>query len=101
MHISNGALCNTHQVHAAQIKLIHIDLNKREQSYIGILLADLANNWQFFRLFTVVNFQKFTVDRTTNPSLLGFNFFNYGEAIRAFPNLTAGFPHVLWLYNIY
>ena len=54
MRISNGALCNTHQAHAAQIKLIHIDLNKREQSYIGILLAELANNWQFFRLFTVI-----------------------------------------------
>ena len=31
MRISNGALCNTHQAHAAQIKLIHTDLNKREQ----------------------------------------------------------------------
>ena len=54
MRISNGALCNTHLAHAAQIKLIHIDLNKREQSYIGILLAELANSWQFFRLFTVI-----------------------------------------------
>ena len=44
MRISNGALCNTHQAHAAQIKLIHIDLNKGEQSYIGILLAELANS---------------------------------------------------------
>ena len=35
--------------------------------------------------------KKFTVDRTTNPSLLGFKFFNYKEAIRAFPNHTAGF----------
>ena len=42
MRISNGALRNTHRAHAAQIKLIHIDLNKREQSYIGILLAELA-----------------------------------------------------------
>ena len=54
MRISNGALYNTHRAHAAQIKLIHIDLNKGEQSYIGILLAELANSWQFFRLFTVV-----------------------------------------------
>ena len=54
MHISNGALCNTHRDHAAQIKLIYIDLNKREQSYIGILLAELANSWQFFRLFTII-----------------------------------------------
>ena len=45
MRISNGALCNTHRAHVAQIKLIHIDLNKGEQSYIGILLAELANNW--------------------------------------------------------
>ena len=34
---------------------------------------------------------KLTVDRTTNPSFLGFKFFNYREAIRAFPNHTAGF----------
>ena len=54
MRLSNGALCNTRRVHAAQIKLIHIDLNKREQSYIGILLAELANSWQFFRLFIVI-----------------------------------------------
>ena len=54
MRTSNGALYNTHRAHAAQIKLIHIDLNKREQSYIGILLAELANSWQFFRLFTVI-----------------------------------------------
>ena len=54
MRILNGALCNTHRAHAAQIKLIHIDLNKGEQSYIGILLAELANSWQFFRLFTVI-----------------------------------------------
>ena len=54
MRISNGALCNTHRAHAARITLIHIDLNKREQSYIGILLAELENNWQFFRLFTVI-----------------------------------------------
>ena len=45
MRISNGALCNTHRVHAAQIRLIHIDLNKGEQNYIGILLAELANSW--------------------------------------------------------
>ena len=31
MRISNGALYNTHRAHAAQIKLIHIDLNKGEQ----------------------------------------------------------------------
>ena len=54
MRISNGALADTHRAHAAQIKLIYIDLNKREQSYIGILLAELANSWQFFRLFTVI-----------------------------------------------
>ena len=54
MRISNGALCNTYRAHAAQIKLIHIDLNKGEQSYTGILLAELANSWQFFRLFTVI-----------------------------------------------
>ena len=54
MRILNGALCNTHRAHAAQIKLIHIDLKKGEQSYIGILLAELANSWQFFRLFTVI-----------------------------------------------
>ena len=53
MRISNEALCNMHRAHAAQIKLIHIDLNKREQSYIGILLAELANSWQFFQLFAV------------------------------------------------
>ena len=45
MRISYGALYNTHRAHAAQIKLIHIDLNKREQSYMGILLAELANSW--------------------------------------------------------
>ena len=56
MRISNGALCNTHRTHAAQTKLIHIDLNKGEQSYIDIFLAELANirSWQFFRLFTVI-----------------------------------------------
>ena len=54
MRISNGPLCNTHRAHAAQIKLIHIDLNKGEQSYIGIFLAELANSWQFFQLFTVI-----------------------------------------------
>ena len=54
MRISNGALCNTHWPHAAQVKLIHIDLNKGEQSCIGILLAELENSWQFFRLFTVI-----------------------------------------------
>ena len=54
MRISNGAPCNTHRAHAAQIKLTHIDLNKGEQSYIGILLAKLANSWQFFQLFTVI-----------------------------------------------
>ena len=54
MRISNGALCNMHRAHAAQIKLIHIDLNKGEQSYIGILLAELANSWHFFRLLTVI-----------------------------------------------
>ena len=48
MRISNGALCNAHRDHTAQIKLIDIDLNKGEQSYIGILLAELANSWQFF-----------------------------------------------------
>ena len=54
MGISNGALCNTHRAYAVEIKLIHIDLNKREQNYIGILLAELANRWQFFRVFTVI-----------------------------------------------
>ena len=54
MRISNGALGNTHGAHAAQIKWIHIDLNKGEQSYIGILLAELTNSWQFFRLFNVI-----------------------------------------------
>ena len=54
MRISNGALCNTHRAHVAQIKLIHINLNKGEQSYIGIFLAELAISWQFFRLFTVI-----------------------------------------------
>ena len=54
MRISNKALCNTRRAHAAQIKLIHIDLNKGEQSCIGVLLAELANSWQFFRLFTVI-----------------------------------------------
>ena len=54
MRISNEALCNTYRAHAAQIKLIHINLNKREQSYIGILLTELANSWQFLRLFTVI-----------------------------------------------
>ena len=51
MRISNGALCNTHRAHVAQIKLVHIDLNKREQSYIGILLAELANSWGSFSDF--------------------------------------------------
>ena len=54
MGISNGALCNTHRAHAVEIKLIHIDLNKREQNYIGVLLAELVNSWQFFRVFTVI-----------------------------------------------
>ena len=53
MRTSNGALCNTHRAYAAQIKLIHIDLNKGKQSYIG-MLAELANSWQFFPLFTVI-----------------------------------------------
>ena len=44
MLILTGALCNTLRADAAQIKLIHIDLNKGEQSYIGILLAELANS---------------------------------------------------------
>ena len=44
MRISNGALCNTHRAHAGQIKLIDIDLNKREQNYLGILLAELGNS---------------------------------------------------------
>ena len=65
MRISNGALCNTHRTHAAQIKLIHIDLNKREQSHFDILLAELANSWQFFRLFTVIQklFEFFSIIR--------------------------------------
>ena len=50
MRISNGALCNTHRAHAAQIKLIHIDLNKREQSYIGILLGELAFCWESWQI---------------------------------------------------
>ena len=44
MRISNGVLCNTYRAHAAQIKLIHIDLNKGEQSYIGILLAGVKTS---------------------------------------------------------
>ena len=35
---------------------------------------------------------KFTVDRTANLSSLAPNSSNYREAIRAFPNHTAGFP---------
>ena len=54
MRVSNEPLCNTHRAHAAHIKLIHVDLNKGEQSYIGILLAELENSWKFFRLFTVI-----------------------------------------------
>ena len=42
-------------------------------------------------IYAVLLISKFTVDRTANPSLLGFKFFNYGEAIRAFTNHTAGF----------
>ena len=45
---------------------------------------------------TNVNFKKFTVDRTANPSFLLFDFLNYKEVIRAFPNHTAGFTLVLW-----
>ena len=65
MRISNGALCNMHRAYAAQIKLIHIDLNKGKQSYIGILLAELANSRQFFRLFTVIQklFEFFSIIR--------------------------------------
>ena len=48
MCISNGALCNTHWAQAAQIKLIHIDLNKGEQSYIGILWQ----SWQIVGSFS-------------------------------------------------
>ena len=51
MRLSHGALCNTHLAHAVQIKLIHINLNKREQSYIGILLAELANILAVFPTF--------------------------------------------------
>ena len=46
--------CATRRPHAAQIKLIHIDLNKGEQSYTGILLEELSNSWQFFQFFTVI-----------------------------------------------
>ena len=49
MRISNGALCNTHRAHAAQIKLIHIDLNKREQSYIGFFAKQI---WQIVGSFS-------------------------------------------------
>ena len=48
MRIPNGALCNTHRAHAAQIKLIHIDLNKREQSYI----AFCWQSWQIVGSFS-------------------------------------------------
>ena len=34
---------------------------------------------------------KLTAERTANPFFLGFKFFNYREAILAFPNHTAGF----------
>ena len=52
MLISNGALCNPHRAHATQI-----DLNKGQQSYIGILLAELENSWQFLQLFTAIQKQ--------------------------------------------
>ena len=48
MRISNGALCNTHRAHAAQIKLIHIDLNKREQ----VALAFCWQSWQIVGSFS-------------------------------------------------
>ena len=77
MRISNGALCNTHRAHAAQIKLICIDLNKGEQSYIGILLAELGNSWQFFRLFTVIQklFEFFFNYQTIETNIFLFIFF--------------------------
>ena len=76
MRISNGALCNTHRAHAAQRKLIHIDLNKGEQSYIGILLAELANSWQFFRLFTVIQklFEFFFNYQTLKTNIFFYSF---------------------------
>ena len=76
MRIPNGALCNTHRTHASQIKLIHIDLNKGEQSYIGILLAELANSWQFFRFFTVIQklFEFFFIYQTIETNIF-FYFF--------------------------
>ena len=79
MRISNGALCNTHQAHATQIKLIHIDLNKGEQSYIGILLAELENSWQFFRLFTVIQnlFEFFFNYRTIETNIFFLFFLNF------------------------
>ena len=45
MRISNGAPCNTHRAHAAQIKLTHIDLNKGQQSY-----GTLAFCWQSWQI---------------------------------------------------
>ena len=71
------AICNTHRAHAAQIKLIHIDLNKKEQSYIGILLAELANSSQFFRLFTVIQklFEFFFNYQTIETNIIFFILF--------------------------
>ena len=81
MCISNGALCNTHRAHAAQIKLIYIDLNKGEQSYIGILLAELENSWQFFRHFTVIQKQfEFFFNYQTIETNIFFIFFLNVEA---------------------
>ena len=76
MRISNEALCNMHRAHAAQIKLIHIDLNKREQSYIGVLLAELANSWQFFRLFTAIQklFEFFFNYQTIETNIFFYSF---------------------------
>ena len=76
MCISNGALCNTHRAHAARIKLIYIDLNKGEQSYIGILLAEMPNSWQFFRLFTVIQklFEFFFNYQTIETNIFFYSF---------------------------
>ena len=96
MRISNGALCNTHRDHAAQIKLIYIDLNQGEQSYTCILLAELANSWQFFRLFTVIQklFEFFFNYKTIETNIFFLFFFYLVDVTPAHTITEAGFCFV-------
>ena len=50
----------------------------------------------------VLLISKFTVDRTTNPSLLSLQIIQtIGKLSEPSPITPLAFPHALWLYNIY